>query len=81
MNNQNHMPWTYEQNLRDHFDVLYEEGASSGMAMSVGLHAHLSGEPFRSKYIRSFLEYASGKAGVWFATGAGMVDAYRSQLQ
>jgi hypothetical protein len=49
------------------------------MVMTLGLQAHISGQPFRSKYIDSFLAYATSKADVWFATGSEVVDAYREQ--
>lgn len=75
----NHTAWEFEEQLKDHFDTLYAEGASSGMSMTIGLQAHVSGQPFRSKYIKSFLEYATKKSGVWFATGSEVVDGYRAQ--
>lgn len=76
---QSHTAWEFETQLKDHFDTLYVEGAATGMAMTLGLQANVSGQPFRSKYIRSFLEYATSKADVWFATGSEIVDAYRAQ--
>lgn len=75
----NHTAWEFEEQLKDHFDTLYKEGATSGMSMTIGLQAHVSGQPFRSKYIRSFLEHASKRSDVWFATGSEVVDAYRAQ--
>jgi hypothetical protein len=75
----NHTAWEFENQLIDHFDGLYAEGATSGMAMTVGLTANVFGQPFRSKYLRSFLAYATAKADVWFATGSEIVDAYRAQ--
>jgi peptidoglycan/xylan/chitin deacetylase (PgdA/CDA1 family) len=75
----NHTAREFEEQLRDHYDTLYEEGAKTGMTMTLGLQANVSGQPFRSKYIRSFLEYVRTKADVWFATGSEIVDAYRAQ--
>ena len=49
------------------FDVLYEEGATHPKMMSVGLHCRIIGKPSRSQGLDRFLEYASGKEGVWFA--------------
>lgn len=60
--------------------MLYAEGASTAMGMVVNLSAYLSGEPFRSKYIREFVEYASRREGTWFPTAAEMTDAYRSSV-
>ncbi|MEO8540667.1 MAG: polysaccharide deacetylase family protein [bacterium] len=75
----NHTAWEFEDQLKDHFDTIYAEGASTGMTMTLGLQAHVSGQPFRSKYIRSFLEYTRTKADVWYATGSEVVDAYRAE--
>jgi allantoinase len=76
----NHSPLEFEQVLRDHFDMLYEESATTGMAMTVNLQAHRSGQPFRSKYIRRFLEHAAGHQDVWFTTGSMLADAAKTAL-
>lgn len=46
--------------------------------MTLGLQANVSGQPFRAKYIRKFLEAAAAIPGVWFATGSEIIDAYRA---
>jgi len=53
--------------LKDSFDVLYEEGASSPKMMSVGLHCRLAGRPGRIKALERFLAYARRRPKVWFA--------------
>ena len=63
-------PWnfggsTFEDFLKDTFDMLYEEG---GKMMSLGIHPRLTGKPGRTKALRNFLEYISEKSGVWVAT-------------
>jgi putative urate catabolism protein len=53
--------------LKDSFDVLYEEGATSPKMMSVGLHTRVAGRPGRSAAVARFLEYARSHDSVWFA--------------
>jgi hypothetical protein len=73
---QSHTPWEYEQAISDHLEGLLAD--SSRSVMTLGLQANVSGQPFRAKYIRKFLEAASATPGVWLATGAEVIDAYRA---
>jgi putative urate catabolism protein len=57
----------FYQYLKDSFDVLYQEGASSPKMMSVGLHCRLVGRPGRLAALERFLRYAAKKPKVWFA--------------
>ena len=50
------------------FDMLYEEGDSHPKMMSIGLHCRIIGKPGRAYGLKKFLEYASSKNDVWFAT-------------
>lgn len=54
--------------MKECFDVLYEEGARSGMMMNIGLHPHVIGVPHRIRLLREFLAYANRFDGVWWAT-------------
>ncbi|MFQ5827010.1 MAG: polysaccharide deacetylase family protein [Dehalococcoidia bacterium] len=62
-------PREFEQNIRDQFDVLYEEGATSGRVMAIALHPYLTGQAFRIGYLERALEYIEGHPDVWLATG------------
>lgn len=53
--------------LKDAFDTLYEEGASSPRMMSVGLHCRLIGRPGRLAALKRFVDYVRGFDKVWFA--------------
>lgn len=53
--------------LKDTFDALYAEGATTPKMMSVGLHCRLIGRPGRIQSLRRFLDYARGHKDVWFA--------------
>ena len=51
--------------LRDAFDVLYAEGATSPKMMSVGLHCRLVGRPGRAAALVRFLDYVQSHEKVW----------------
>jgi putative urate catabolism protein len=51
--------------LKDAFDVLYREGATSPKMMSVGLHTRLAGRPGRALALERFLDYVKQHDNVW----------------
>ena len=63
------------------FDQLYKEGAESGRLMSLGLHPHVSGIPFRAKVIGEFIDYAKGFDGVWWASREDIAEWYLENHQ
>ncbi len=65
--------------MKEQFDVLYAEGAKTGMMMNVGLHPHVIGVPHRVGLLRRFLSYAQQFDGVWWATREEVADAYLGQ--
>ena len=67
--------------LKEQFDQLYLESAETGKIMSVGLHPHVSGHPFRVRAIREFLEYANSFDDVWLATREEIADWYLDNHQ
>jgi putative urate catabolism protein len=56
--------------LRDAFDVLYEEGATSPKMMSVGLHCRLVGRPARIAALARFLDHVQAHDQVWICRRA-----------
>jgi peptidoglycan/xylan/chitin deacetylase (PgdA/CDA1 family) len=54
--------------LKDSFDVLYEEAASSPKMMSVGLHCRIISRPGRIVALRKFLSHVADFKDVWVAT-------------
>jgi peptidoglycan/xylan/chitin deacetylase (PgdA/CDA1 family) len=70
-------PWDFGAALTEHLEVLLADG-SGGRCMVLTLHAQHSGQAFRAKYIRGFLQRARNLDGVWFATGRDVVAAFRS---
>jgi peptidoglycan/xylan/chitin deacetylase (PgdA/CDA1 family) len=51
--------------LKDSFDVLYREGATTPKMMSVGLHCRLAGRPGRAAALGRFLDYVASHDRVW----------------
>ncbi|MFB5191320.1 polysaccharide deacetylase family protein [Alicyclobacillus fastidiosus] len=74
-------PEDFYQMLVDQFDVLYEDGASTGRVMSICLHPFLIGHPFRSKSLDKALKYITGHQDVWVTTGGEIIDHYKQQFQ
>ncbi|TPK75307.1 polysaccharide deacetylase family protein [Mesorhizobium sp. B2-4-6] len=56
----------YEQQLKDEFDQLYEEGAMRRRMMAISTHDRIQGRPYRVRSLARFLEYASKHEGVTF---------------
>ena len=54
--------------FKEQFDTLYAEGAESGRLMSIGLHPHVVGQPFRARCVREFVDYAKQFPDVWWTT-------------
>ncbi len=73
-----HTEDSWLQQVRDRFDVLYRESARyGGRVMSLPLHAWVMGTPSRISYLREALDYMLGHDGVWPATGAEILAAFR----
>jgi putative urate catabolism protein len=51
--------------LKDSFDTLYAEGATSPKMLSVGLHCRLVGRPGRAAALARFLDYVKQHDKVW----------------
>lgn len=69
----------FERRICETFDVLYEEGERNARAMCIALHPFLIGAPHRIRYLDRALAHIASHEGVWFARGAEIIDAYRSQ--
>jgi len=53
--------------LKDSFDMLYAEGATTPKMMSVGLHMRLVGHPARAMGLKKFLDYVQQFPDVWIS--------------
>ncbi len=70
-------PERFGQMICDQFDVLYEDGATTGRVMSICLHPFIIGHPHRSKYLAKALAHITSRQEVWLATGSEIVDWYK----
>lgn len=64
--------------IRDSFDMLYEEGATTPKMMSVGLHARLIGHPARAMGLKRFLDYVATKEDVWITRRIDIANHWTS---
>jgi allantoinase len=58
----------YRDALMEELEVLYEEGATTGRIMNLGLHPHVTGRAHRIRAVREFLKHAKSLPGVWWPT-------------
>ena len=68
----------YGTMLREGFDGLYDDGANNGRALVLSLHPWLIGQPFRIGVLDEALGHMMRRQGVWAASGAEVVDWYRT---
>jgi putative urate catabolism protein len=68
------------QYLKDSFDVLYAEGATSPKMMSVGLHCRLAGRPGRAAGLIRFLDYIKTFDRVWTPTRLAIAQHWHAKL-
>lgn len=69
-------PRRYGQMIKDNFDQLYKEGAESGTVMCIPTHNYQVSCPHRLRAFEEALEYITGHADVWIATGREIADHY-----
>ena len=66
--------------LVDHFDELYEESTTQGgRIMAISLHPWVIGQPYRIGALENALAHIMRHPGVWPATGAEILDAWKDQ--
>ena len=62
------------------FDLLHEESARHGARiMAISLHPWAIGQPYRIGALESALAHMMRQPGVWPATGAEILDAWKAQ--
>jgi peptidoglycan/xylan/chitin deacetylase (PgdA/CDA1 family) len=64
----------------DTFDELYTESATAPRMMSLGVHLRIIGRPGRVGKLRRFIQHASAKPGVWFATRREIAESFAAQV-
>ncbi len=69
----------FHRRICETFDVLYQEGAKSPRVMCIALHPFLIGVPHRIRWLDKALAHIRSHDKVWLATGAEIIDAFRTQ--
>ena len=75
----NRLGYTGDQYLRaltDQFDTLYADSQKTARVMGIPLHPFLTGEPWRTPYLKKAIAHFQQHERVWFATGSEIADAY-----
>lgn len=68
----------YSAMLKESFDILYRDGKQNGRLLVLHLHPWLIGQPFRIGFLDAALGHMMRNQGVWAASGAQIIDWYRS---
>ncbi|MGE0310542.1 MAG: polysaccharide deacetylase family protein [Lautropia sp.] len=74
-----HTEQDFTDQLCDQFDVLYRESADQGgRIMAISLHPWVIGQPYRIGALEAALSHIMQHQGVWAATGADILDAWKA---
>ncbi len=75
-----HSEAEFAQQVSDQFRVLYDEaGEQGGRIMAITIHPWMSGQPHRIQALESALAQIMAHDGVWSATGAEILAAFKAQ--
>ncbi len=78
--NLHHSDDQFVEQVRDQFDALYREAAvEGGRIMAITLHPWVTGQPYRIQALRQALGHIMEHDGVWPATGAEILAAFKAQ--
>jgi allantoinase len=73
-------PRAYLSRFKDHFDQLYDEGATSGKVVSVPLHPYVIGMPQYIWVLDEILAYVRAHDQVWITSAAAIADHFRRTI-
>jgi len=77
--NNHHDEDEYRDQLIDQFDLLHEESQTQGgRIMCISLHPWVIGQPYRIGALENALAHIMRHPGVWPATGAEILDAWKA---
>ena len=79
--NNQHSEWEYAEQIRDACDYLLAEADATGAGrlLALSIHPWLLGQPHRIGAFEAVLEHLAAQTGVWSASGADIVAAWREQ--
>jgi peptidoglycan/xylan/chitin deacetylase (PgdA/CDA1 family) len=58
----------FVQIVKDQYEQLHADSATSGRVMALALHPFVIGQPFRHKYLDEVLRYLAAQPGAWLTT-------------
>ena len=76
-----HSEWEYATQIKDACDFLVAEAESTGHGrlLALSVHPWLLGQPHRIAAFESVLEHLASSSGIWSASAAEIVAAWRDQ--
>ena len=75
-----HSEDAFETQIKDQFNTLYREAETAGgRILAISLHPWVIGQPYRIKSLRQALAHIMEHDGIWPATGAEILQAFKSQ--
>jgi allantoinase len=66
--------WRWAKLVVDALKRLHQDASAHGRLFILNLHAHVSGQPYRIKYVNEVLSTIARHEGVWLATGREILD-------
>ena len=66
--------------VKDGFDTMYADAATSGRLLALNLHPWIMGQPFRISYLDEVLGHIMSNTEVWAATGGQIIDWYKKSI-
>ncbi|KAF2815089.1 uncharacterized protein BDZ99DRAFT_515845 [Mytilinidion resinicola] len=74
-------PGAFEENLKNAFDTLYEEGlAGKPKMMTIGLHCRIISKSGRFPALKRVVQYAASKPDVWMTTRKDIAVHFREKF-
>jgi peptidoglycan/xylan/chitin deacetylase (PgdA/CDA1 family) len=67
----------FVQMVKDQYEQLHADSATSGRVMALALHPFVIGQPFRHKYLDQALGWLAAQPDAWLTTSDDIADHYR----
>ena len=68
----------FVQIVKDQYDQLRADSATSGRVMALALHPFVIGQPFRHKYLDQALRYLAAQPDAWLTTSDDIATHFRA---
>jgi peptidoglycan/xylan/chitin deacetylase (PgdA/CDA1 family) len=69
----------FVQMVKDQYEQLHADSATSGRVMALALHPFVIGQPFRHKYLDQALGFLAGQPDVWLTNSDDIAAHFRAQ--